>query len=121
MRDAAMNQPSLNTGLTAEQVRGARALLHLDEERFASLLHITLETLTQMERSHGPLDLSPEMSHALSGAILQAGVQLIDTGSYVGIGGPGVRLIGEPVATAEVIDLETAQAAQPKEPDAVSA
>lgn len=115
------NQPSMSSGLTAEQVRGARALLHLDEQKFSDLLHISLETLVHMEQSHGPLTLSPEMAKALSGAIRHAGVQLIDTGSYVGIGGPGVRLIGEPVATAEIIDLEMSQSQQPQEPKAVSA
>ena len=116
-----MTQPSISPSLTAEQVRGARALLGLGEEKFADLLHITREALIEMERSHGPLHLSTEMATALSGAIINAGVHLIDSGSYVGIGGPGVRLIGEPVATAEVIDLEAAQTARPTEAKAVSA
>jgi DNA-binding XRE family transcriptional regulator len=109
------------SNLTSEQVRAARAMLRLDEQQFANLLHVSLETMLQMERSYGPLQGSDEIVQVVRASLTDAGIQLIDPGSYVGIGGPGVRMIGEPVTTAEIIDIEISQAAKPPEPKAVPA
>ena len=91
--------------ITGEQLRAARAMLRLDQKQFAVLTHLTLSAIRRMERSRGPIAAAPGMIEALRHALEAAGVEIIDAGPYTGIGGPGVRLKGEPVA-ADVIDFE---------------
>lgn len=94
------------TTITGEQLRAARAMLRLDQKQFAALTHMTLGAIRRLERSRGPVAAAPGVIEALRQALEAAGVEIIDAGPYTGIGGPGLRLRGEPVA-ADVIDLET--------------
>ena len=57
--------------------------------------------------------LSGDRIDALRRTLEDAGVIFIDAGEYAGIGGPGVRLKGEPVARDVILDLETTAAQTP--------
>jgi len=94
--------------ITGEQIRAARAMLRLDQKQFASLTHLTLGTVRRLERTHGPVTAPAGLLDAMRFALEAAGVELIDAGPYKGVGGPGIRLKGEPVADNDVIDFEQA-------------
>lgn len=95
-------------------------MLRLDQKQFAALTHLTLGAIRRMERSRGPVAAAPGVIEALRHALEAAGVEIIDAGHYTGIGGPGVRLKGEPVAADDVIDFEEAAEERPLEQPAVS-
>ena len=99
--------------ITGEQIRAARAMLRLDQRQFATLARITLSTVQRLERARGPVIASTTMLDALRRTLEDAGVIFIDAGEYAGIGGPGVRLKGEPVARDVILDLETTAAQTP--------
>lgn len=86
--------------ITAGQLRAARAMLRLDQRQFATLVHISIGAVQRLERSRGPLDASPEFLRAIRIALDDAGIELIDSGSYSGQGGPGVRLKGDVMVQA---------------------
>jgi transcriptional regulator with XRE-family HTH domain len=94
--------------VTGEQVRGARAMLRLDQKEFAALVHLTLGRVQKMERTRGPIVAAEGVLKAMCSALEEAGIEFIDAGPYEGIGGPGVRLAGLPEVAAEIVDLETA-------------
>lgn len=107
----------MDYAVTGEQIKGARAMLRLDQRQFAALTHITVGTLRRMERTPGPISATPAILAVICTSLLSAGVELIEAGSYSGMGGPGLRLKGVPVAPDDVIDLETAATEQAIEAD----
>jgi transcriptional regulator with XRE-family HTH domain len=89
--------------ITGEQIRSARAMLRLDQRQFATMARIAVSTVQRLERARGPVIASTTMLDAPRRT-------LEDAGNYSGIGGPGIRLKGEPVATDVILDLETTAA-----------
>ena len=105
--------------ITGEQIRAARAMLRLDQRQFATQARIAVSTVQRLERARGPVIASTTILDALRRTLEEAGVIFIDAGDYSGIGGPGIRLKGEPVASDVILDLETT--AERREPIAQSA
>ena len=87
--------------ITGEQIRAARAMLRMDQKQFAAMTHLTLGTVRRLERTPGPVTAAAGLLDAMR-------FELIDAGLYQGVGGPGVRFKGEPVADEDVIDFEQA-------------
>ena len=81
--------------ITAGQLRAARTMLRLDQKQFATLIHLSVGAVQRLERSRGPLKLSPELLQAIRTGLDAAGIELIDPGTYSGQGGPGLRLKGD--------------------------
>jgi transcriptional regulator with XRE-family HTH domain len=94
--------------ITGEQIKGARAMLRLDQKQFAALTHITVGAVKRIERTRGPITLAAGMLEAVRAALEAAGLEMIDAGHYEATGGPGIRFAGQPVAGGEVIDLDEA-------------
>ena len=72
--------------ITADQCRGARALLNMTQPQLASAAELGLSTVVDFERSRRPV--SNEAIHAIRKALERAGIEFIDENG----GGPGVRL-----------------------------
>ena len=83
-------------------------MLRLDQKQFAALTHVPVGTVRRFERNPGPIVAADGVIEAVCHALETAGVELIDAGTYRGIGGPGVRLNGMPVVPSDIIDLENA-------------
>jgi transcriptional regulator with XRE-family HTH domain len=98
--------------ITAGQLRAARTMLRLDQQQFATLVHISVGALQRLERSRGSLKASSEFLQAIRIALDGAGIELIDSGPYSGQGGPGLRLKGDVMvqATGEPALGEAAEA-----------
>jgi transcriptional regulator with XRE-family HTH domain len=98
--------------ITAGQLRAARTMLRLDQQQFATLVHISVGALQRLERSRGSLKASSEFLQAIRIALDGAGIELIDSGPYSGQGGPGLRLKGDVMvqATGEPTLGEAAEA-----------
>lgn len=94
--------------VTGEQIRGARAILRLDQRAFSALTHVPLVTIRRFERTRGPVAADEGILKTLCGMLQEAGIELIDAGFYEGLGGPGIRLAGPPDVVAEDVDLENA-------------
>ena len=75
--------------MTAEQLRGARAMLRMDQAEIAKRAGVSLETIKRLERLQGALDGSRVGTiSAIRAALEAAGVEFIDENG----GGAGVRL-----------------------------
>ena len=72
--------------ITAEQCRGARALLNLTQPELAMASDLGLSTIVDFEKSRRPV--SKEAIQTIRVALQRAGVEFIDENG----GGPGVRL-----------------------------
>jgi len=72
--------------ITADQCRGARALLNMTQPQLASASALGLSTVVDFERSRRPV--SSDAIRALRKALERAGIEFIDENG----GGPGVRL-----------------------------
>lgn len=96
--------------VTGEQIRAARAMLRIDQKQFASLTHVTMAVMRRMERTRGPIVAAPGLLEAMRLALEDAGIELIPAGPYQGIGGPGLRMKGEPVVAEDVISFQEAVA-----------
>ncbi|MDX1400857.1 MAG: hypothetical protein R3245_02955 [Kiloniellales bacterium] len=94
--------------ITGEQIKGARAMLRLDQKQFSALIHVTVGAVQRMEKTRGPLKLNAGLLEAVSSALEAAGLELIDAGHFEGTGGPGIRFAGQPVAGGDIIDFEDA-------------
>lgn len=103
--------------LTSEQMRAARAMLRLNQRQFAEVLHLAVSTVRRLERTPGQVRVPAGVAEQLRTALAELGVELIDSGPYNGIGGPGVRLIGEPVFVSDDSAREIGDEKEP--PDAV--
>ena len=103
-----MSQIIPNRIITGEQIRGARAMLRLDQKQFAALTHVPVGAIRRFEKIPGPVVAADGVIEALCHALETAGIEFIDAGTYRGTGGPGVRLNGMPVVPGDVIDFESA-------------
>jgi transcriptional regulator with XRE-family HTH domain len=78
--------------LTAGQLRAARALLGLDQNRLAELSGVSLATIQRMEASEGNVRGVVDTLVKVVDALSAAGVELIGEGQRSEAGGRGVRL-----------------------------
>ena len=85
--------------LTAEQLRAARALLHLEQRRLAEISGVSIPTLRRLEGSEGPLRANHENIVRLTNALQAAGVVFIAAGGGRGV---GVQLATDLLKAAQV-------------------
>lgn len=78
--------------ITAAQLRGARALLGLDQRKLAELAGLSLPTIQRMEASDGVIRGNVDSLTKLVSALDAAGVELIAEGAASLSGGRGIRL-----------------------------
>jgi len=74
--------------LTAEQLRGARAILRMDQKQVAEAANVSLPTIKRLEKMDGPLSGHVGTIVAVQKALEAAGVEFIPENG----GGAGVRL-----------------------------
>jgi transcriptional regulator with XRE-family HTH domain len=74
--------------LTSEQIRGARAMLRIEQSELATLAGLSLETVKRIERKPGPVSAFAATLDAIRAALEAAGVEFIAENG----GGAGVRL-----------------------------
>ena len=79
----------LRCNLTAEQLRGARAMLRMDQSALAAASGVSVETIKRLEVMNGQLSETRVATiNAISAALEKAGVEFIAENG----GGPGLRL-----------------------------
>jgi predicted transcriptional regulator len=74
--------------LTSEQIRGARAMLRMEQRDLASLAGVSLETVKRIERTRGPISALAATIDRITRALEKAGVAFVEANGN----GPGVRL-----------------------------
>jgi predicted transcriptional regulator len=74
--------------LTSEQIRGARAMLRVEQSDLAARAGVSLETIKRIERKPGKVSAMAATLDAIRRALESAGVEFIPENG----GGPGVRL-----------------------------
>ena len=80
--------------ITAAQLRGARALVGLDQRKLAELSGLSVPTIQRMEASEGVIRGNVDSLVKLVAALDAAGIELIAEGTVSRNGGRGVRLKG---------------------------
>ncbi len=78
--------------ITAAQLRGARALLGIDQRKLAELAGLSLPTIQRMEASDGVIRGNVDSLTKLVSALGAAGIELIAEGAISHAGGRGIRL-----------------------------
>lgn len=78
--------------ITSAQLRGARALLGIDQRKLAELAGLSLPTIQRMEASGGVIRGNVDSLTKLVSALDSAGVELIAEGAASLSGGRGIRL-----------------------------
>jgi transcriptional regulator with XRE-family HTH domain len=78
--------------ITSAQLRGARALLGIDQRKLAELAGLSLPTIQRMEASDGVIRGNVDSLTKLVAALNAAGVELIAEGAVSHSGGRGIRL-----------------------------
>jgi transcriptional regulator with XRE-family HTH domain len=78
--------------ITAAQLRGARALLGIDQRKLAELAGLSLPTIQRMEASEGVIRGNVDSLTKLVSALDAAGIELIAEGAASHSGGRGIRL-----------------------------
>jgi len=78
--------------ITSAQLRGARALLGIDQRKLAELAGLSLPTIQRMEASDGVIRGNVDSLTKLVSALNAAGVELIADGVVSHSGGRGIRL-----------------------------
>ncbi|MFA5901523.1 MAG: helix-turn-helix transcriptional regulator [Hyphomicrobium sp.] len=78
--------------ITSAQLRGARALLGIDQRKLAELAGLSLPTIQRMEASDGMIRGNVDSLTKLVTALHAAGLELIAEGAASLSGGRGVRL-----------------------------
>jgi DNA-binding XRE family transcriptional regulator len=74
--------------LTSEQIRGARAMLRMEQTRLAELASVKVETIKRLEDSLGPVPAHATTIIAIRRVLENAGVVFIEENGD----GPGLRL-----------------------------
>jgi transcriptional regulator with XRE-family HTH domain len=74
--------------LTSEQIRGARAMLRIEQRDLAEQSGVSLETIKRIERIPGAVSAYASTVDAIRRALEAAGVEFIPENG----GGPGARL-----------------------------
>ncbi len=82
--------------ITSAQLRGARALLGIDQRKLAELAGLSLPTIQRMEASDGVVRGNVDSLTKLVAALDGAGVELIAEGAASLSGGRGIRLKAGP-------------------------
>jgi len=72
--------------LTAEQVRGARAMLRMEQRQLADAAGVSVETIKRMERATGEAPTNARTATAIQRALENAGVEFTNGDQ------PGVRM-----------------------------
>ncbi len=75
--------------ITAEQIRGARAMLRWSAKQLSERSGVSLPTVQRMEGDRGPLRSSAENILKVQNSLEDAGIAFIDESNELG---PGVRL-----------------------------
>ena len=78
--------------ITAPQLRAARALLGIDQQKLADLADVSLPTIQRMEASDGVVRGNVESLMKLIAALDRLGIELIGEGAASEGGGRGLRL-----------------------------
>jgi len=78
--------------MTAAQLRGARALLGIDQRKLAELAGLSLPTIQRMEASDGVIRGNVDSLVKVVSALDTAGIELIAEGAVSQSGGRGLRL-----------------------------
>jgi transcriptional regulator with XRE-family HTH domain len=74
--------------LTSEQIRGARAMLRIEQRDLAEQSGVSLETIKRIERIPGAVSAYTSTVDAIRRALEAAGIEFIPENG----GGPGARL-----------------------------
>jgi predicted transcriptional regulator len=74
--------------ITSEQIRGARAMLRIEQSDLAARARVSLETIKRIERKPGPISALAGTLDAIQRALESAGVIFVEENGE----GPGVRL-----------------------------
>jgi hypothetical protein len=93
--------------ITSEQIRGARAMLGIEQSELAEMAQVSLETIEAIEEQPGPISAPAGTLDAIQKALESAGVEFIDFD-----GRPALRLAGKP--QSPVISDEAALPEIPK-------
>lgn len=81
--------------LTAEQLRGARAMLRWEQATIAEKSGVSVETIKRLEKMKGPLTSTRVATlQALKNAYEAEGLKFVAAGEASDQGGDGVRLAG---------------------------
>jgi transcriptional regulator with XRE-family HTH domain len=78
--------------ITSAQLRGARALLGIDQRKLAELAGLSLPTIQRMEASGGLIRGNVDSLTKLVSALDGAGIEIIAEGTASFSGGRGIRL-----------------------------
>lgn len=78
--------------ITAAQLRGARALLGIDQRQLADIAGLSVPTIQRMEASEDVIRGNVDSLMKLIAALNAAGIELIGEGSTSSEGGRGIRL-----------------------------
>jgi predicted transcriptional regulator len=84
--------------LTSEQIRGARAMLRIEQKELAQMAGVSLETIKRIERSPGAVSAYASTVDSLQRALETAGVEFTNGDQ------PGVRLRKAETAKSIPID-----------------
>lgn len=103
--------------ITAEQLRGARAMLRMEQGELAALSGVSLGTVKRLEGVNGTTNAQANTLDAMQSALVRSGVQFIDANSALGLG-PGVRLLCEPTVDLESL-VQRLGAMSPEQIDAL--
>jgi transcriptional regulator with XRE-family HTH domain len=72
--------------ITSEQIRGARAMLRIEQSELAAMAQVSLETIERIERQSGPVLASAGTLDTIQEALESAGVEFIEeNGGRVGL------------------------------------
>jgi predicted transcriptional regulator len=67
--------------LTGPQLRGARAMVRMEQERLAALAGIAVNTVRRLEAADGPLDARTSTLRKLQAVLEEAGIEFITGGA----------------------------------------
>lgn len=72
--------------LLGQQIKAARALLGWEQRQLASAAGVSVETISRLERTEGPVSTYATTLEAIQSALEEAGIEFINGDA------PGVRL-----------------------------
>ena len=94
--------------ITGNQIRAARALIGMDQQALADKAAIGINTVRNMEGAGSErINVRTGTLDAVIDALKAAGVVIVDEGMQDG--GPGVRLVKQPVKSIDTIESEVVQ------------
>ncbi len=99
--------------VTGEQLRGARAMVRIEQSDLAARSGLSVDTIKRLERTEGPISANVATMSAVVTALEAAGVEFIAENG----GGPGVRLRKRAKARAETPKAEPAEDDTEPEPE----